>query len=136
MAQLPPGFSRVFSLHDVEGYAHAEIAQRLRISEGTSKSQLHKSRLRLRDLLRRGGSRSPQTADGRMSRNAAPKAHVARSVLKIRSLLLSPKNGSLRKTFTNGRLEVHRSVGADYGAPPGKDKFSYGEVSYGKSKCA
>ncbi len=52
MAQLPLGFSRVFSLHDVEGYAHAEIARMLGISEGTSKSQLHKARRRLRSLLR------------------------------------------------------------------------------------
>jgi RNA polymerase sigma-70 factor (ECF subfamily) len=57
MAQLPPGFSQVFSLHDVEGYAHPEIALMLGISVGTSKSQLHKARRRLRDLLRGARSR-------------------------------------------------------------------------------
>ena len=60
MAQLPPGFSQVLSLHDVEGYAHTEIAQMIGISVGTSKSQLHKARRRLRDLLRGGGSQRPQ----------------------------------------------------------------------------
>jgi RNA polymerase sigma-70 factor, ECF subfamily len=63
MAQLPSGFSQVFALHDVEGYAHTEIAHRLGISEGTSKSQLHKARRRLRDLLRGAGSRYPQTEE-------------------------------------------------------------------------
>jgi RNA polymerase sigma-70 factor (ECF subfamily) len=63
MARLPLGFSQVFSLHDVEGYAHAEIARMLGISEGTSKSQLHKARRRLRDLLRADGNRYPQTME-------------------------------------------------------------------------
>jgi RNA polymerase sigma-70 factor (ECF subfamily) len=38
-------------LHDVEGYEHEEIAEMLGISIGTSKSQLHKGRMRLRELL-------------------------------------------------------------------------------------
>jgi RNA polymerase sigma-70 factor (ECF subfamily) len=42
----------VFLLHDVEGYEHNEIATLLRCSIGNSKSQLHKARLRLRELLR------------------------------------------------------------------------------------
>jgi RNA polymerase sigma-70 factor (ECF subfamily) len=39
-------------LHDVEGYEHEEIARMLGLSIGTSKSQLHKARRKLRDLLR------------------------------------------------------------------------------------
>jgi RNA polymerase sigma-70 factor (ECF subfamily) len=39
-------------LHDVEGYEHEEIAKLLGCSAGTSKSQLHKARLKLRRLLR------------------------------------------------------------------------------------
>jgi RNA polymerase sigma-70 factor (ECF subfamily) len=38
-------------LHDVEGYEHEEVARLLKISVGTSKSQLHKARLKLRGLL-------------------------------------------------------------------------------------
>lgn len=49
--QLPPGYKKVFLLHDVEGYEHEEIARMLRLSVGTSKSQLHKARLKLRGLL-------------------------------------------------------------------------------------
>jgi len=50
--KLPDGYRSVFLLHDVEGYEHKEIAEILRISAGTSKSQLHKARMRLRSLLR------------------------------------------------------------------------------------
>jgi RNA polymerase sigma-70 factor (ECF subfamily) len=50
--QLPPGYRSVFVLHDVEGYEHDEIARMMKISAGTSKSQLHKARLKLRQLLR------------------------------------------------------------------------------------
>ena len=52
IAQLPPGYRTVFVLHDVEGYDHDEIARMLEVSEGTSKSQLHKARLKLRTLIR------------------------------------------------------------------------------------
>jgi len=51
IAQLAPGYRTVFVLHDVEGYEHEEIAEMLGISVGTSKSQLHKARMRLRDWL-------------------------------------------------------------------------------------
>ena len=49
---LPPGSKAAFLLHDVEGFEHQEIAAILGISEGTSKSQVHKARLKLRALLR------------------------------------------------------------------------------------
>ena len=51
IALLPKGYKSVFVLHDVEGYEHEEVARRLGISIGTSKSQLHKARLKLRGLL-------------------------------------------------------------------------------------
>ena len=51
LTQLAPGYRAVFILHDVEGYEHSEIARTLGISTGTSKSQLHKARLRLRQLI-------------------------------------------------------------------------------------
>jgi RNA polymerase sigma-70 factor, ECF subfamily len=52
ISELPPGYRSVFVLHDVEGYEHEEIARLLDCSSGTSKSQLHKARLKLRRLLR------------------------------------------------------------------------------------
>ncbi|HEY0004949.1 MAG TPA: RNA polymerase sigma factor [Pyrinomonadaceae bacterium] len=50
-AKLPHGYQTVFVLHDVEGYEHEEIARILGCSVGTSKSQLHKARMKLRGLL-------------------------------------------------------------------------------------
>lgn len=52
IAQLPPGYRTVFILHDVEGHEHEEVGRIMGISEGTSKSQLHKARLKLRNLIR------------------------------------------------------------------------------------
>ncbi|MFY9611091.1 MAG: RNA polymerase sigma factor [Blastocatellia bacterium] len=51
VGELPPGYRTVFVLHDVEGYEHEEISDILQVSVGTSKSQLHKARMRLRQLL-------------------------------------------------------------------------------------
>ncbi len=51
IAQLPNGYKRVFVLHDIEGFEHEEVARMMGISIGTSKSQLHKARLKLRGLL-------------------------------------------------------------------------------------
>jgi RNA polymerase sigma-70 factor (ECF subfamily) len=53
IAQLPNGYRNVFVLHDVEGYEHEEVARLLGCSVGTSKSQLHKARLKLRKLLKK-----------------------------------------------------------------------------------
>ncbi len=49
--KLPEGARRVFVLHDVEGYTHEEIAELLSVSPGTSKSQLHRARMTLREHL-------------------------------------------------------------------------------------
>jgi RNA polymerase sigma-70 factor, ECF subfamily len=49
--QLPPGYRSIFVLHDVQGYEHNEIAAIMKCSIGNSKSQLHKARMRLRELL-------------------------------------------------------------------------------------
>jgi RNA polymerase sigma-70 factor, ECF subfamily len=51
--KLPAGYRNIFLLHDVDGYEHEEIARLLGISAGTSKSQLHKARLKLRTILRK-----------------------------------------------------------------------------------
>jgi RNA polymerase sigma-70 factor (ECF subfamily) len=52
LARLPEGCRAAFVLHDIEGLEHREVGQALGIAEGTSKSQVHKARLRLRTLLR------------------------------------------------------------------------------------
>jgi RNA polymerase sigma-70 factor, ECF subfamily len=52
IGQLAPGYRMVFILHDVLGYEHEQIGQMLGCAAGTSKSQLHKARIKLRNLLR------------------------------------------------------------------------------------
>jgi len=54
VSKLPPGYRAVFVLHDVEGHEHEEVARLLGCSVGTSKSQLHKARMKLRQLLTTG----------------------------------------------------------------------------------
>jgi RNA polymerase sigma-70 factor (ECF subfamily) len=56
LAQLPEGCRAAFVLHDVQGLEHREVGEALGIAEGTSKSQVHKARLRLRALLSGTGS--------------------------------------------------------------------------------
>lgn len=51
VARLPEGYKTMFVLHDVQGYEHNEIAALHGCSVGNSKSQLHKARKRLRELL-------------------------------------------------------------------------------------
>ncbi len=51
IAQLPAGYRTIFVLHDIQRYQHNEIAEIVGRSVGDSKSQLHKARMRLRELL-------------------------------------------------------------------------------------
>ena len=51
IGQLPQACRAAFLLHDVEGFGHQEVGTILGISEGTSKSQVHKARLRIRAYL-------------------------------------------------------------------------------------
>jgi len=51
LEELPEGCRTIFSLHEVEGYQHREIAELLDCSIGNSKSQLHKAKLKMRALL-------------------------------------------------------------------------------------
>ena len=51
LARLPDGYREVVVLYHVYGYKHREIAERLGISEGTSKSQLARGLTRLREIL-------------------------------------------------------------------------------------
>lgn len=49
--ELPAGCRQIFDLHEVEGYQHHEIAQLLECSIGNSKSQLHKAKMKMREVL-------------------------------------------------------------------------------------
>lgn len=51
IAELPEGCRTIFALHEIDGYQHHEIAQMLECSIGNSKSQLHKAKQKMRDLL-------------------------------------------------------------------------------------
>jgi len=80
--QLAPGYKAMFLLHDVEGYEHEEIAAMLGCTVGNSKSQLHKARLRLRELLHdteRDAKREERRADA-----SAPASSAARRRTPIR----------------------------------------------------
>jgi RNA polymerase sigma-70 factor (ECF subfamily) len=69
IAQLPAGSRAVFVMHDIQGYQHHEIAEMMGRSEGVSKSQLHRARKRLRELLH-----EIQREKYRVERQAAQKA--------------------------------------------------------------
>jgi len=62
LQELPVGYRTVFNLYALEGYSHAEIAEALGISEGTSKSQLSKARALLQRRLNGGGGRPAERA--------------------------------------------------------------------------
>jgi RNA polymerase sigma-70 factor, ECF subfamily len=62
IARLPAGCRAAFVLHDVEGFEHHEVAEFLGISQGTSKSQVHKARMKLRALLTTPGMAGAQGA--------------------------------------------------------------------------
>ena len=63
--RLPDGCRAAFLLHDVEGFEHHEVGTILGISEGTSKSQVHKARLRIREYLAARGPSTLRVASAR-----------------------------------------------------------------------
>ena len=69
--ELPDGYRTIFLLHEVEGYEHQEIAELLDCSVGNSKSQLHKAKLRIRELL--GQTAKSEATETRMRAGSAPK---------------------------------------------------------------
>jgi len=68
--ELPLGCRQIFDLHEVQGYQHHEIARQLQCSIGNSKSQLHKAKMKMRDLL------FPKTGHTRQSKNGATTAKI------------------------------------------------------------
>jgi RNA polymerase sigma-70 factor, ECF subfamily len=63
--ELPEGCRQIFDLHEVQGFQHHEIARQLQCSIGNSKSQLHKAKMKMRDLL------FPKTGHVRPSKSGA-----------------------------------------------------------------
>lgn len=55
LQHLPAGYRMVFNMYAIEGFQHKEIAEKLGISENTSKSQLRKAKARLQEILEKGG---------------------------------------------------------------------------------
>jgi RNA polymerase sigma-70 factor (ECF subfamily) len=92
--ELPAGCRTIFILHEVEGYEHQEIARLLRCSVGNSKSQLHKARLKMRDML---------FADGKVARDDRRAAGDARQADSRASRNLSRPAGS--KSFAELRVQ-------------------------------
>jgi RNA polymerase sigma-70 factor (ECF subfamily) len=74
VSQMPPGYRQVLLMHHIEGYGHREIAHLLGLSIGTSKSQLYKARVWLRELLRAKESKRLPTAV------SGPPRHVSANV--------------------------------------------------------
>lgn len=91
IAQLPPGYRAIFVLHDVQGYHHNEIAEMLGRSAGVSKSQLHKARRRLRELLQES-----QREKARNERLVHRKVHSQLSIglpaLPVRARLIEDRS--------------------------------------------
>ena len=58
LQQLPIGFRTVFNLYAIEGFKHSEIAEKLGISEGTSKSQYSRSKAILREMIEKENRKS------------------------------------------------------------------------------
>ena len=82
MAQLAPGYKQVFVLHDVQGYEHREIAVILGCSIGNSKSQLHKARMRMRELLQEAAR------DSWRQKRVSSRARLARPMADLCSSLV------------------------------------------------
>jgi RNA polymerase sigma-70 factor (ECF subfamily) len=60
IGELPDGYRRIFLLHEVGGYEHQEIADLLDCTIGNSKSQLHKAKRKMRELLGQAGAEGQQ----------------------------------------------------------------------------
>ncbi|MGO9515546.1 MAG: RNA polymerase sigma factor [Candidatus Korobacteraceae bacterium] len=73
LKRLAPGYRAIFALHDIEGYEHKEIAGMIGCSAGNSKSQLHKARLKLRDLLRLRTEEGSQQSAIKKSGSGSPR---------------------------------------------------------------
>jgi len=78
LRRLSEGYREVLVMHDVLGMSHEEIGQVLSVEPGTSKSQLHKARAKMREILTAERPTGPGlraeagTSDGSQNREVAP----------------------------------------------------------------
>src|SRR5262249_32488648 len=77
LEQLSPGYRAVLILHDVEGYEHNQISEILGCAVGTSKSQLHKARRKLRRLLKKRAAPQKQQCPSKFGLMPFPIEHPA-----------------------------------------------------------
>jgi RNA polymerase sigma-70 factor (ECF subfamily) len=80
ITELPDGYRTIFLLHEVEGYEHQEIAELLDCSVGNSKSQLHKAKLRIRELLVQARRKTIVTSPARMAQSLARQRPARKAV--------------------------------------------------------
>jgi len=78
ISELPDGYRTIFLLHEVEGYEHQEIAELLGCSAGNSKSQLHKAKMRIRELLARPQSDQAQSRERAVTKRRKPSRFAER----------------------------------------------------------
>ncbi len=98
--ELPDGYRTIFLLHEVEGYEHQEIAELLDCSVGNSKSQLHKAKLRIRELL---GRARQEEETGRGTRQARQRSKRTEDRWEREAVLSLPRlafSGSREFTAT------------------------------------
>ena len=98
--ELPDGYRTIFLLHEVEGYEHQEIAELLDCSVGNSKSQLHKAKLRIRELL---GRARQEEETGRGTRKARQRSKRTEDRWEREAVLSLPRlafSGSREFTAT------------------------------------
>jgi RNA polymerase sigma-70 factor (ECF subfamily) len=81
MQELPEGCRKIFVLHEVQGYQHHEIAEMLECSVGNSKSQLHKAKMKMRDLLFPKRRILRRLSGARMAELSSPKKNLAQEQL-------------------------------------------------------
>jgi RNA polymerase sigma-70 factor (ECF subfamily) len=102
--QMPGGFRKAFFLHDSEDYSHPEIAELTGWSIGTSKSQLHRARQRLRKLLESGqwkASRASMRHSVRAGKNAGWGG-------KPNHAIEGGRNGMPARETINSRVPAHK----------------------------
>lgn len=79
ISQLPRAYRTIFNLYAIEGYSHEEIGNLLNISIGTSKSNLHKARQKLKAMIAQS-NQMPGLTNRDQSNSIMPINHTDLSV--------------------------------------------------------
>lgn len=130
ITQLPLGSQVVFLLHDVEGYEHKEIAEMLRLTIGTSKSQLHKARYQLREILRGTKLRNPRRPAGRSLRDWQSAACRGKEALRNLDILPAPTPLPCAEAISDCETSLDMERPGETDATPGIFEQAREEVTY------